>query len=162
MSKNNHISRPSREWMQRMADAEDRCGAVLVGGLASDVGMLRTGMPETPRVFGQLIEYARRSRGLTLEQLAAQADIDLAELVAIEREDDIPTPRTVFNLARVLRMAPGKLMELSGLAEPRDQGLNQAALRFAARSEPSAKLSKAERHAFEEFVKVLVETSDGG
>lgn len=163
MSNHEYSTQPDRDWTRRMADAEDRCTGVLAGGLASDVGLLRSGDQMSPRVFGQLIEFARRSRGLTPEQLASNADIELSELVAIERDEDfVPTPRSVFNLARELRLAAGKLMELSGLAERRDQTLSQAALRFAARSEPSAKLTKAEREAFEEFVKVLVEASDGG
>ncbi len=52
-------------------------------------------------------------------------------------------------------------MEVAGLASPRPE-VSSAALKFAARSEPTAKLSRDERDALEEFVKVLVETSDKG
>lgn len=158
-----HDGRPSREWLQRMADAEDRCESVSVGGLATDFGMIEAGVSsEAPRVFGRLVEFARRARGLSIEELAKSADVDLAELLAVEDAGKVPSPRTVFQLAKVLRLSTGKLMELAGLAEPKDTSLNQAALRFAARSEPTAKLSREEREAFEEFVKVLVEASDGG
>ncbi len=134
---------------------------VSVGGLAMEVGVLQTAAVRFPRVFGQLVEYARRSQGLTVESLAQQADIDLTELVAIERNEDMqPSPRTVYQIAQVLKLPASKLMELAGLAEARDEGLGKAALRFAARSEPTAKLSKEEREAFEEFVRVLVECSD--
>ena len=52
-------------------------------------------------------------------------------------------------------------MEVAGLTTPRPQ-VRHAALRFAARSESTAQLSRDEKDALEEFVKVLVETSDGG
>ena len=158
-----HESRQNREWLRRMADAEDRCESVAVGGLAHDLGMLRRAGPEPLRVFGRFIEFARRARALSVEKLAAAADVDLAELVAIERDEDVtPTPRTVYQLARLLGLSTGKFMELAGLAEPKDQKLRQAALEFAARSEPTTKLSNAEREALEKFVQVLVEASDGG
>ena len=154
---------PSREWLRRMAEAEERCGSVTVGGLAADMGLVDgSSSVELPRVFSRLVEFARRSRGLSVEALAQDADVELAELVAVEDAGKMPSPRTVFQLAKVLRLSTGKLMELAGLAEPKDVSLNQAALRFAARSEPTAKLSREEREAFEEFVKVLVEASDGG
>ncbi len=154
--------RPGREWLRRMAEAEDQCKSVSVGGLAADVGMFdEATSTEALRVFSRLIEFERRSRGLSVEDLAKQADVDLAELIAIENTGKVPRPRTVFQLAKVLQLATGKLMELAGLAERKDQSLTQAALRFAARSEPRAKLTKDEKEALEEFVKVLVETSDG-
>ena len=50
-------------------------------------------------------------------------------------------------------------MELAGLADAKDSRLKEEALLFAARSEPMAKLSPAEREAFEAFVKVVSEKS---
>ena len=35
-----HAERPGEEWLRRVADAEARCDAVTVGGLAHDLGML--------------------------------------------------------------------------------------------------------------------------
>jgi transcriptional regulator with XRE-family HTH domain len=155
-------NRTSREWLLRMADAEARYESVAVGGLAATVGFVRPTSPSpVPWVFGRLIEFARRARGLTVERLAREADVDLGELVVLERDGGvIPKPRTVYQLAQVLGLSAGKLMELSGLAESKDPELEDAALRFAARSEPSAKLSKEERQAFEEFVGVLAKASD--
>lgn len=34
-------NQPSREWLLKMADAEDKCQSVSVGGLAHDMGWLR-------------------------------------------------------------------------------------------------------------------------
>lgn len=153
---------PRPEWLLKMADSEDSCRSISVGGMAADLGMLPPISDESHRVFGRLIEFARRAKGLSLEQLARQADVDLAEIVEIERNDDaIPQLRTVYQLARVLGLSAGGLVEVAGLASPRPE-VSDAALRFAARSEPTATLTPTERDALEEFVKVLVEVSDRG
>jgi transcriptional regulator with XRE-family HTH domain len=151
---------PNSQWLRRMADAEDRCESTSVGGLAQELGVLPTGAPEPPRVFGRFVEFARRQRGLSPEALAEAASVDLGELVAIENECvEVPTARTVYQLAQVLQVPAGKLSEIAGLTQSRTT-VSEAAIRFAARSEPTAKLTEDERRAFEEFVKVLVESSD--
>jgi len=153
---------PSRKWLVRMANIEDSCRTISAGGMAADLGMVAHVAGESQKIFGRLIEFARRAKGLTVEQLAERADVDVAEIVDIERHDDsIPSPRTVYQLAQALNLSPGKLTEVAGLSTARHE-VSAAALRFAARSEPTATLSQAEREAFEEFVKVLVENSDGG
>jgi transcriptional regulator with XRE-family HTH domain len=146
-----------REWLEKLAERENQ-GAVSAGGWVArsleqeSASLLR----QPPRVFGQLIEFARRERGFSLETLARQADVDLAELVEIERDPKaVPEPRTVHQLADVLGLPAPKLMVLAGLTRPRDESLTEAAIRFAARSEPSATLSAAEKEVLEEFVKVL-------
>lgn len=155
-------SSPGKLWLHKMGDIEDRCASVSVGGLAHDLGLLQPQSTEKIHVFGKLIEFARRSRRVSVAELARQADIDLAELVVIERDESVvPEPRTVYKLAESLGLPVRGLMELSGLAQRRDEALNEAALLFAAKSEPTAKLSKEEKEAFEEFVKVLAETTDG-
>jgi transcriptional regulator with XRE-family HTH domain len=155
-------SGPPREWLERAAEIEDRCRSLSVGGLAFDLGLLRSVTPDVQPVFGRLIEYARRKRGLSVEELAEPADVDVAAVVEIERNDRVlPEIRTVFQLAQVLDLPPGRLMEVAGLATPKPE-IRHAALRFAARSEPTSGLSHDESIALEEFVKVLVEISDGG
>lgn len=153
---------PRPEWLREMADFEDSCRSISVGGMAADLGMLGAPPAESHGVFGRLIEFARRSKGLSVEQLAEQADVDLAEIVEIERKQNaVPQLRTVYQLANALKLPAGKLVEVAGLATTRPE-ISNAALRFAARSEPTTTLSPAEREAFEEFVKVLVQASDAG
>jgi len=138
-------------------------GCISVGGLAHDLGFLRAVPASTPRVFGKLIEFARRTHGWSVERLAEQANIDLAEVVNIESERDfIPQPRTVFQLACTLGYSTERLMEVAGLTKGRSEPMNEAAVRFAARSEPASQLTTEEREAYEQFVKVLVESTDGG
>lgn len=152
---------PSREWLLHIAELEDVCPSVSVGGMACDFNLLPAAS-EAQRVFGRLIEFARRKKSLTVEQLAEKADIDLEHLVEIENEEPIiPQVRTVFQLAKALELPQGRLMEVAGLAEARPE-VNRAALKFAARSESTAKLTREEKDALDEFVKVLIEVSDGG
>jgi transcriptional regulator with XRE-family HTH domain len=144
------------------ATSEDD-GCLSVAGLAIRCGLLgATGMAEQerPRILGQLVEYTRRQAGLSLEDLSRRANVALGDLLAIERDNATPTPRTLYQLAQCFSLPFGKLQELAGLAVPRDVRLNEAALRFASLSEPTAQLSVAEREAYEEFIKVLVESTD--
>lgn len=159
---NKKTNGPAREWLLKMAEFEDSCRSVSAGGMAADFGLLPPTQCEPQRVFGRLIEFARRKKSLSVEQLAERAQVDLADIVEIEmNEMAAPDVRTVFQLASVLDLPSARLMEVAGLATPRPE-VSSAALKFAARSEPTAKLSREERDALEEFVKVLVETSDGG
>ena len=153
---------PNRGWLREMAAVEDSCVSVAAGGMAADFGMVHPAAAEPQRIFGRLIEYARRAKGLSVEKLAEEAEVDLAEIVNIERQfDSVPLPRTVYQLAQLLSLPPAMLTEVAGLTRARHE-VRLAALRFAARSEPTSTLTDAERGAFEEFVKVLVEVSDGG
>jgi len=112
----------------------------------------------TKAAFVRLLQLARRERRLTLEALAEKADVDLAELVKIETDESFkPTPRTVHQLAAFLKLPAKKLMVLAGLLKVKDFGLQQASVRFAARSEPVEDLSPEEHAAFEEYVKFLNE-----
>jgi transcriptional regulator with XRE-family HTH domain len=152
---------PPRAWLERAGEIEDNCRSLSVGGLASELGMLRAAISGVQPVFGRLIEYARRKHGMSVEKLAEEADVDLAAVVEIERNDRVvPEVRTVYQLAQVLDLPPARLMEVAGLQTPKPE-VSHAALRFAARSEPTTRLSQDENEALQQFVKVLVETSEG-
>lgn len=162
MSKDMKSNNPSRKWLLQMSDVEDTCRSISVGGMAHDLGVLPKSFSEVQLVFGRLIELARRKKGLSVEELADKADVDLAEIVDIETNIAIvPQVRTVFQLANVLDLPSARLMEVAGLAKARPE-VRSAALRFAARSESTAKLNAEEKRALEEFVKVLVDNSNGG
>ena len=60
----------------------------------------------------------------------------------------------VYQLAQVLSIPPKALMQLSGNATPRAEVMREA-VRFAASSEPIAKLSPEEANAVESFVSAL-------
>jgi len=162
MSEKNIKNRPSREWLLKMADLEDSFPSVAVGGMAEEMEMLPSGSLDYPKVLSRLIELARRKLGYSIEKLAQIARVDLGELVRIEDDDEYqPSVRTVYQLATTLKLPAEKLLELAGLVKANSgQGLNDAAILFAARSETNAKLTRAEKDALDEFVKVLVKGSD--
>lgn len=152
--------RKSLDWLQNAARAEAEEGSFSVGGLAVRLGVLQAEEPR-PSVFSQFVEFGRRRMRLTLEQLAEKADVDIEELVLIERgECEAPSARTVHNLAQAFHLPTGAVAEVAGLVRVRNKRLEHAAYLFAARSEPTALLSEEEDHAYQEFVKVIVESME--
>lgn len=153
-----------RKWLERRANQEDR-HFISVGGLSStlDPGLQAEAVSvpvveTTKTAFVRLLQLARRERRLSLERLAEQADVDLGELVKIETDETFtPGLRTVHQLASVLELPAKKLMALAGLLQMKDPSLQQASVRFAARSEPIGNVSPEEHAALEEYVKFLNE-----
>ena len=159
----------SKEWLTKRVERDEKAD-VSAGML--DLGRLQA-EPPTARVesiqasaeteslhpaFGRLINLWRRKRGLRMDVLADRAQIDLTELIEIERNlHYTPEPRTVYQLAKTLELPSERMLELSGNLVVRDSSLGEEAIRFAARSESVEKLSKDEQRALEEFVKFLSE-----
>jgi transcriptional regulator with XRE-family HTH domain len=146
-------------WILRVA-AEDDSGSISVGGFATKNSLLETHGKALERdAFAKVIQLQRRSRGLSVEQLAENADVDIVEVIEIENgRFDVPETRTVFNLAAALQLPAKRLLQLSGLTQAKDDPeLRQAALRFAARSGSVEKLTKEEQEALEELVKIMAE-----
>lgn len=112
--------------------------------------------------FGSLINFQRRRREWTIEQLARQAQIDLDEAVSIEGDPNYrAAPRSVYQLAKVLALPRKELLALSGNAELSSEKLESAAVRFAARSRAVERLTDAEAAALNEFVAALAEGAGG-
>ena len=66
---------PNQKWLRGLADIEDSCRSVSVGGMAADLGLLSPVQAKSQRVFGRLIAFVRRAKGLSVEQLADQAGV---------------------------------------------------------------------------------------
>jgi len=146
-----------RNWLLKRADQEDR-HIVSVGSLDESEQELGAPAEVTRTAFIRLLEFARRERQLTLEELATKTDVDVAELVMIENNPSYqPVPRTVHNLARFLKVPANRLMVLAGLVELKDAEFEEAALRFAAKSQSTDVLSDNEHRALREYVKFLCE-----
>jgi transcriptional regulator with XRE-family HTH domain len=108
--------------------------------------------------FVRFVQLARRNKGLSLEQFAEKADIDLAELLKIETEEQCkPAIRTVHKIAEFLKIPEKKLLALAGLLQMKDPQFQNAALKFVARSAPVEKLSQQEHADLEEIIKYLCE-----
>lgn len=111
--------------------------------------------------FGTLIEFLRRDRRLSVEQLASAARVEVAELVKIEFDPKYaPHPRAVHQLARFFDLPQQALLKLSNVTPSDDPELRQAAKRFAVNSSKVAELSREERVAMAEFVEFLVTQVD--
>jgi HTH-type transcriptional regulator, competence development regulator len=148
-----------KNWLRRKAEQEDGC-FVSVGGLIEDL----EGMEQTSNVipiraaFKRFVQLERRKRGLSLEQFAEKVDVDLVELLEIEKEEDYrPAIRSVHKIAEFLKIPEKRLLALAGLLQVKDPQFQKAALRFAARSAPVEKLSQQEHSDLEEIIKFLCE-----
>jgi HTH-type transcriptional regulator, competence development regulator len=146
------------EWLKKQAALEDNC-FVSVGGLVSAVEDLEQQTQQATAshmAFVNLLNLARREHTFTWEQFAEKLDVNLAELIGIENDESYkPTPRTVTKIAHFLRVPAEKLFVLSGLARAHDRAFQEAALRFAARSQPVKALTSEEHEALKEYVKFL-------
>ncbi len=146
-------------WIKQKAMEED--GASVLAGclkmVPPDVLSLATSDALAARLsFCKFVQLARLRLALTKEQFASKAKIPLKDLLCVEDDDQyIPTPRTVHMLAQFLKVSHEKLLTLAGLAQVKDAQFNDAAVRFAAMSEPIRKLTPEEQHAFDEFAKFL-------
>lgn len=150
-----------REWLLKMAAEEDNA-ALSVGGLGAELSnvaqdeQLQAAQRPGISALSKVIELRRRERRLSIEQLAKQADVDIEDMVDIESGACVDIePRTLFQLSQVLKLPGQKLLVLSGLVESNDEALNQAIVRFAARSKNIRDLTKEEHEALEDFVRFL-------
>jgi transcriptional regulator with XRE-family HTH domain len=141
------------------ADEEVGAGIVAVDPMFDGDSLASS---EEPIVaFGRFISLMRRDRGLTVEKLADEADVDIAELVSVEEDTRFkPEVRTVYQLANFFGVPRTTLLQVAGLTLPKDSRIVEEAVRFAARSEPVEALSREERYALDTFVAVLSEKKD--
>jgi transcriptional regulator with XRE-family HTH domain len=154
----------TKDWCLRMAQLEAEAdGEIGAGLLAIDPVFESKTAPveppeETPIAFSRFVRLARRSRGLSVEKLAENADVEVVELVSIEENGQYkPDLRTVYQLANFFGVQRANLLQVAGLTAPKDSHIVSEAVRFAARSEPVAALTAEERSALEAFVSVLSE-----
>ena len=156
--------RIGKEWCLHMAqlegDAEIAAGRLAVDPVFdSEEFPIATSDDDGSNIaFARFVRLMRRKRGITLEKLASDADVDVADLVEIESDPHHrPQLRTTYQLATYFRVSRSGLMQVAGLTETKDARLFDEAVRFAARSEPTAELTPEERTALEAFVAVLSE-----
>jgi transcriptional regulator with XRE-family HTH domain len=143
-----------------LAAAEIEASTPIAIGAASVAADARfTGRGETEWfALARLIELRRRQRGLSVEDLALRADVDLEDVVSIEQGGGrVPEPRTIHQMARALDLPERGLLGLAGLIEASDRRFREATVRFAARSEPVELPRPEQLAALDEYVKILAE-----
>lgn len=113
---------------------------------------------DTRLAFGRFVNLMRRQRGLSMEKLAEDAELDIGEVLSIEEDAQYdPGPRTIYQLASTFDVSHQRLLQLSGLAETRDEQFVDQMVRYAARSENIATLNAAEQAALDGFISALSE-----
>ena len=130
-----------KEWCIRMAqlegDAEIGAGRLAVDPVFDgDVIPGAAGDVEGSNVaFSRFVRLMRRQRGITLERLADDADVDMADLVEIESNPHHkPELRTACQLATYFKVPRSGFLQVAGLTAPKDTKLFDEAVRFAVRS----------------------------
>ena len=152
----------SKEWCLRMAELEGDA-EIEAGSLAADVafeaenGFATPSAGNKPHIaFARFVRLMRRECGLSLTQLALEADVDVAVLVQIENDPrGRPSLHTTCQLANYFGISQSGLMQLSGVTALKDATLADEAARFVARSEPASGLNPEESKALKAFVAVL-------
>jgi len=153
----------TKKWCLAMAqlesDSEVAAGVAAfdpIPGEHSEAQVSSTEADAAQVAFGSFVQLLRRRWNLSIEELAQQADLDLVELVSIEKEPHYrPEPRTVHNLAMLFKLPAKPLLALSGNAVVKNPQFRQEAVRFAARAGSISKLTPEENAALERFVKFL-------
>lgn len=151
----------SKEWCLRMAQFEGDA-EIGAGSLASDAAFTTESAPAAAEgkgaslAFGRFVRLMRYHRGVSIQKLAEDADVDLTDLLEIESNPrHKPELRTTYQLARYFNVPKSSLMQVAGLTTSKDVPLQDEAVRFAARSEPTSKLTPEEGAALEAFVVAL-------
>jgi HTH-type transcriptional regulator, competence development regulator len=154
----------TKDWCMRMAQLEAEVDGEIGAGLLAIDPVFESKAAsvepseETTIAFSRFVRLARRGRGLSVEKLAENADVEVVELVSIEENGQYkPDLRTVYQLANFFGVQRANLLQVAGLTAPKDSHIVSEAVRFAARSEPVAALTAEERSALEAFVSVLSE-----
>ena len=111
---------------------------------------------EIREAFHRVVQMLRRSRGLTLDELAEKTKIDRTELVALERNPAYrPSPLTLHRLSEFFGVPDRKLAVLAGAIREVPEDLREHAARFAAQSNSFSKLTKEEQRVLDDFVGFL-------
>ena len=153
----------TKDWCIRMAEleADEEIGVGLVAVDPVFDGESLAQSEEPAVAFGRFVSLMRRNRGLSVEKLADEAEVDVVELLSIEEVAQYkPEVRTVYQLANFFELPRATLLQVAGLTLPKDSRIIEESVRFAARSEPVEALTNEERSALETFVSVLSEDKD--
>ena len=117
--------------------------------------------PGPPLVFRIFMHDLRRWKQLTVDQLSARIDVPRENLAGLERDEHYrPDPLILHRLAQFYGIPNRRLAQLAGAGREVPAGLQKQASRFAAKSDSFARLTKQEKRAIDEFVRVLREETD--
>jgi transcriptional regulator with XRE-family HTH domain len=114
--------------------------------------------PESVSVLPRLLRDLRRSRLLTLDELAEQASVPREELCRLERGDRGPTGHeTLRRLADFYGIPRRRLEELSGGAPGMPEGIREQVARYSRWSGRPAELTPEEQASLDRVLTALRE-----
>lgn len=153
----NTRNRPSRQWYARMiTDTAD--DDFVIGPAAFPAINNESNEAPLTVAFGMLVSLARRSKKLSLEQLAEKLSVERDEIHQIERDPNYHArPRTISAIARFFELPLTELMKLAGAAVSNDETFRSKALKFAAHSDDMSTLSGEEQEMLRSFIRYLRE-----
>ena len=112
--------------------------------------------------LGMLLQFLKRQKGLSDQDVEGQADIAEGELQKIEMVPGYqPSPRTISNLERFFHLPRRSIAMLTGAVRVEQLGFAEEVVQFAAKSSAMGTLTKEERQHLNRFVKLLEHYTDG-
>ena len=105
--------------------------------------------------FQQFLQFLRRRKRLTVDELALKTGIDRVELVGMEQRGTVPEPIVLHHLGKFFDVPVQKMLRLAGLVRDRDEDFERHASKFAAQSESFDTLTREENKALDEFLAYL-------
>ena len=109
-------------------------------------------------VLGLLIKQLRSRRGLSVSELAEQAQVSEDELRRVERDPHYTaSPRLIFKLSEYFSVSLTSLSQVAGATLEVDRVLFNEAVKYAAHSDEAAILTSEEQAAVDMFVALVNE-----
>jgi transcriptional regulator with XRE-family HTH domain len=106
-----------------------------------------------------LLQLLRRREGLSRDQLAERARVEITEIRMLESDTSfVPSPRTIYQLEQTFRLPQRTLLKLSGMTGHRSGEFAQEVMRFAANAKTMNSLTRAEKKVLSDFVEFLITT----
>lgn len=156
----------SREWLERRLarcdDADIGAGGTPLEQFKKDMEQ-RTVTPSVlagvPTELGKIVRFVREQRGWTRAELADLADVDEAEVEALETLPTYnATPRTVGQLADACHFQRARFIEL---ARHRSMTAgNESSVRYAAKSKGTESITDGDYEAVRALIEVLSQDDD--
>jgi transcriptional regulator with XRE-family HTH domain len=143
------------------ADDLVRQGRVAIARALNASETATSATPDEHEGLRLLLQLLRRRAGLTEEQLAEAARIEVAEIRRIEYDPAYtPMPRTVYQLEQYFRLPKRSLAKLAGMTRQPSTQFQEEVLRFAASAKAIGKLTSDEKKTLNAFVRFLASNAD--
>jgi transcriptional regulator with XRE-family HTH domain len=161
------------DWLRRKIasdpDVETEAGRPLANPLPiADIERGKVAvMPERNVVqlriaLGTLVHQLRLRERLTLQELAARADVSEEELRQVETNPTYTArPRLIYHLSHFFGVSLNNLSQMSGSTLAVDRRLYNEAVQYAAHSDDVAPLTDLQLEVLNGFVAVLNESAEG-